>query len=63
MDVLRLFTIPGLLQPDIPKLSVAFLPVKTYNVELEMREDFPAVSDRDDHYTIDGPDDDLDTFA
>lgn len=63
MDILRLFTIDPIVKPDIPKLAIAFVPVKTFNIARERREDPPGLSDGDDAYSIDGPDDGLDVFG
>ena len=65
MDVLDLFSIPGLIQADKIQLAIAFQPVKTWNYEREARRAHPGLThpDNPDNADIAGPDSVYDHYA
>lgn len=65
MDVLKLFTIDGVLAADRTQLTTAFLPVKTWNLErfeARMRPGTP-VAGNEDNLDIAGPDSAFDHYV
>lgn len=62
MSILRLFTIPGLVAPDVAKLSVDLLPVKMRNLEIAQRELRPGMLPGQP-WSVDGPHSRLDVSA
>ncbi len=55
VDVLKAFTIQGLVEPDIARLSVAFLPVKTYHVRQAQVQPNPHYPIPAEGWSVDGP--------
>jgi hypothetical protein len=65
MDVLDLFTIPGVVAADKIQLAIAFQPVKTWNYMREAHRAHPGIllPDNPDNADIAGPHSAYDYFA
>jgi hypothetical protein len=59
VDVLAAFTIHGLVEPDVARLSVALLPVKSYHVRQAQAQPHPRYPIPAEGWTVDGPHIDL----
>ena len=65
VNVLSLFTIPGVLEPDPALLSMAYIPVKTYNTMRASELPDPGIirPDIPDNVAIAGPQSDYDFYV
>ncbi len=65
MDILQLFTIPGVVTADKTQLTAAFVPVKTWNLERAERLYRPGIvlADVPDNADVAGPDSVYDYYA